>query len=155
MNKFCMLKSCHRSNHDAYHLAALFTSLLLECHLSKVGNGRGQLEGVCLLLCTEAKGVESNIGELQFLGVIDGVYLDLPLGEEEVVIRIGAHEDEFLKTVDDPRLDKLEEDVVASLVGLLVSHPGFLEEVDVNEATSQLSHVVEVDPNELTWRKPL
>ena len=137
------------------HLAALFTSLLLERHLSKVGNRRGQLEGVVFLLWAEAQGVESNISELQFLGVIDGVNLDLPLGEEEVVIRIGAHEDEFLKTVDDPRLDKLEEDVVASLVGLLVSHPGFLEEVDVDEATSQLSHVVEVDPNELTWRKPL
>ena len=55
-----------------------------------------------------------------------------------------------MQTVDHPRLNKLEEDVVAALVGLLVSHTGFLEQIDVNEATSQLSHVVEVDPDELT-----
>ena len=55
-----------------------------------------------------------------------------------------------MQIVDHPRLDKLEEDVVAALVGLLVSHPGLLKQIDVNEATSQLSHVVEVDPDELS-----
>ena len=40
--------------------------------------------------------------------------------------------------------------MVAALVGLLVSHTGLLKQIDVNEATSQLSHVVEVDPDELT-----
>ena len=55
-----------------------------------------------------------------------------------------------MKTVHNARLDKLEEDVITSLVGLLVSHTGLLKQVDVNEATSQLSHVVEVDPDELT-----
>ena len=40
--------------------------------------------------------------------------------------------------------------MVATLVGLLVSHTGLLEQIDVNEATSQFSHVVEVDPDELT-----
>ena len=49
------------------------------------------------------------------------------LGEKEVVIGIGRHEDKFLKTVNDARLDELEEDVVAALVRLLVSHSGFLE----------------------------
>ena len=55
-----------------------------------------------------------------------------------------------MKTVNNPRLDKLEEDVVATLVRLLVSHPRFLKQVDVNEASGQLSHVVEVDPDELS-----
>ena len=40
--------------------------------------------------------------------------------------------------------------MVAALVGLLVSHTGLLEQIHVNEATSQLSHVVEVDPDELS-----
>ena len=55
-----------------------------------------------------------------------------------------------MKTVHNARLDKLEEDVIAALVGLLVSHSRLLKQIDVNEATSQLSHVVEVDPDELT-----
>ena len=67
------------------HLAALFASLLLERHLSKVGNRGGQLEGVSFFLCTEAKGVESNISELQFLGIINGIYLDLPLREAAII----------------------------------------------------------------------
>ena len=46
--------------------------------------------------------------------------------------------------------NQLKEDVVASLVGLLVSHPRFLEQVDVDVAASQLAHVVEVDPDELS-----
>ena len=40
--------------------------------------------------------------------------------------------------------------MVAALVRLLVSHPRFLKQVDVNEASGQLSHVVEVDPDELS-----
>ena len=40
--------------------------------------------------------------------------------------------------------------MVAALVGLLVGHPRLLQEVDVNEATSQFSQVVEVDPDELS-----
>ena len=40
--------------------------------------------------------------------------------------------------------------MVATLVRLLVSHPRFLKQVDVNEASGQLSHVVEVDPDELS-----
>ena len=55
-----------------------------------------------------------------------------------------------MKTVHDARLDELEEDVVAALVRLLVSHPRFLQKVDVNEATSQFAHMVEVDPDELS-----
>ena len=39
--------------------------------------------------------------------------------------------------------------MVAALVGLLVSHTGLLKQIDVNETTSQLSHVVKVDPDEL------
>ena len=69
------------------------------------------------------------------------------LGEEEVVIGIGRHEDKFLKTVNDARLDELEEDVVAALVGLLVGHTGLLEEVDVDETTGKFAHVVEIDPS--------
>ena len=72
------------------------------------------------------------------------------LGEEEVVIGIGGHEDKFLKTVNDAGLDELEEDVVATLVRLLVGHTGLLEKVDINEATGKLSHVVEVDSDEFT-----
>ena len=63
---------------------------------------------------------------------------------QEVVIGVGAHEHKVLQTVDDAFLDELEEDVVAALVWLLVGHTGLLEEVDVNVATSQLSHMVEV-----------
>ena len=40
--------------------------------------------------------------------------------------------------------------MVAALVRLLVSPPRFLKQVDVNEASGQLSHVVEVDPDELS-----
>ena len=54
-----------------------------------------------------------------------------------------------MKTVHNARLDKLEEDVIAALVGLLVSHTRLLKQIDVNEATSQFAHVVEVDPDEL------
>ena len=42
---------------------------------------------------------------------------------QEVVVGVGGHEDELLQVVDDTRLDQLEEDVVAALVGLLVGHP--------------------------------
>ena len=49
--------------------------------------------------------------------VEDGKY------SQEVVVGVGGHEDELLQAVDDARLDQLEEDVVAPLVGLLVGHP--------------------------------
>ena len=39
--------------------------------------------------------------------------------------------------------------MVAALVGLLVSHTRLLQKVDVDEPPGQLSHVVEVDPDEL------
>ena len=58
-----------------------------------------------------------------------------------------------MQTVDHPRLDKLEEDVVAALVGLLVGHPRLLKQIHVNEATSQLTHVVEVDTDKLTLNR--
>ena len=51
-----------------------------------------------------------------------------------------------MKTVNDAWLDELEEDVVATLVGLLVGHTGLLEEVDVDETTGKFAHVVEIDP---------
>ena len=54
-----------------------------------------------------------------------------------------------MKTINDPGLDQLEEDVIAALVRLLVGHPGFLQEIDVNEAAGEFAHVVEVDPDEL------
>ena len=65
---------------------------------------------------------------------------------QEIVVWIRWHEDQILKTVDNPRLDKLEEDVVAALVGLLVGHAGLLEEVDIDETTGKFAHVVEIDP---------
>ena len=68
---------------------------------------------------------------------------------QEVVIGVRCHEDEILQAINDSRFNKLEEDVVAALVGLLVSHTGLLKQIDVNEATSQFAHVVEVDPDEL------
>ena len=40
--------------------------------------------------------------------------------------------------------------MVAALVGMLIGHAKFLQKVDINEATSQLSHVVEVDPDEFS-----
>ena len=51
-----------------------------------------------------------------------------------------------MKTVNDARLDELEKDVVAALVGLLVGHTGLLKEVDVDETTGKFAHVVEIDP---------
>ena len=42
---------------------------------------------------------------------------------QEVVVGVGGHEDKLLQAFDDTRLDQLEEDVVAPLVGLLVGHP--------------------------------
>ena len=54
-----------------------------------------------------------------------------------------------MKTIHNPRLDKLEKDVIAALVRLLISHAGFLKQIDVNEATGQFSHVIEVNPDEL------
>ena len=63
---------------------------------------------------------------------------------QEVVIGVSAHKHKVLQTLHNAFLDELEEDVVAALVWLLVSHPRFLEKVDVNVATSQFSHMVEV-----------
>jgi hypothetical protein len=40
--------------------------------------------------------------------------------------------------------------MVASLIGLLISHTGLLQQVDINEATSQLAHVVEIDADEFS-----
>ena len=48
-------------------------------HFSKVGNRGRKLEGICFLLCAEAESVEGNIGELQLLSIVNGVYLDLSL----------------------------------------------------------------------------
>ena len=50
-------------------------------HFSEVGNRSCKLECICLFLCAEAEGVESNIRELQFLGIVDGIHLDLSLRE--------------------------------------------------------------------------
>ena len=124
--------------------------LLLEGHLAQVENGGGQLEGVLLLSQGEAQGVEGLVSELQLLSVVNGVHLDFPLGAEEVVVGVGAHLDELLQPGHGPLLHQLEEDVVAPLVGLLVGHTGLLQQVDVNEATSKLAHVVEVDTDELS-----
>ena len=44
-----------------------------------MGNRGCKLEGICLFLCTEAEGVESDIRELQFLSIVDGIHLDLSL----------------------------------------------------------------------------
>ena len=130
-----------------------------------MGNRSCKLEGIGLFLGAEAESVESNVSELQLLGIVDRIYFDLSLAkeqifsnisdrpkkpEEKVIVGVCGHEDQLLQTINDSRLDKLKEDVVAALVGLLVSHTGLLEQIDVNEATSQLSHVVEVDPDELT-----
>ena len=49
-----------------------------------MGNRGCKLEGICLFLGAEAEGVESNIGELQLLGVIDGV--DFHLKKEKLKI---------------------------------------------------------------------
>ena len=46
-----------------------------------MGNRGCKLEGICLFLCAEAQGVESNISELQLLGIVDGIHLDLSLRE--------------------------------------------------------------------------
>ena len=69
---------------------------------------------------------------------------------QEVVIGVSAHQHKVLQTLHNAFLNKLEEDVVAALVRLLVSHPRFLKQVDVNVASGQLSHVVEVDPDEFS-----
>ena len=53
-----------------------------------MGNRSCKLEGICLFLCAEAEGVESNIRELQFLGIVDGIYLDLSL-REAATINVG------------------------------------------------------------------
>ena len=63
------------------HLARLLATLLLERHLSEVGDGCSQLEGIRLLLGAEAEGVEGNVSELQLLSVVDGVDLDFSLRE--------------------------------------------------------------------------
>ena len=82
--------------------------------------------------------------------VINGVHLDFPLRAEEVVVRIGGHLADLLQPGDRSLLHQLEEDVVASLVGLLVGHAGLLQQVDVNETSGQLSHMIEVDTDELS-----
>ena len=118
-------------------------------------------------LKAESKRVKGHISELQLFCIIDGINFDFALREaekvtsvfyrrhiikslQEVVVGVSAHEHKVLQTLHNAFLNKLEEDVVAALVGLLVSHAGLLKQVDVNEATGQLSHVVEVDPDELT-----
>ena len=61
------------------HLARLLPTLLLEGHLTEMSNGCCQLEGVVLLLGAEAEGVKGHISELELLGIINGVNLDLSL----------------------------------------------------------------------------
>ena len=71
------------AGHRVVHLAALFAALLLERHLSEMGNRGCKLEGVVFFLSAEAEGVKSNIRELQLLSIVDGVYFDLSLREAE------------------------------------------------------------------------
>ena len=61
------------------HLARLLPTLLLEGHLTKMSDGCCELEGVVLLLGAEAEGVKGHISELELLGIINGVNLDLSL----------------------------------------------------------------------------
>ena len=69
------------ARHRVVHLAGLLPTLLLEGHLTKMSDGCCELEGIVLLLCAEAKGVEGHISELQLLSIINGVNPDLPLGK--------------------------------------------------------------------------
>ena len=107
-----------------------------------MGNRSCKLEGIGLFLGAEAESVESNVSELQLLGIVDRIYFDLSLAkeqifsnisdrpkkpEEKVIVGVCGHEDQLLQTINDSRLNKLEEDVVAALVRLLVSHTGLLK----------------------------
>ena len=67
------------ARHRVVHLAGLLPALLLEGHLTKMSDGCCELEGIVLLLGAEAKSVKGHISELQLLGVINGVNLDLSL----------------------------------------------------------------------------
>merc|ERR1719225_574125 len=132
------------------HLAGLLTSLLLEGHLTKMHDQGGGLESIMLLSLREAESVKGLVSKLQLLLVVNGVDLDLALGHEEVVIGVSGHPDHLLEPGDRALLNKLEEDVVSSLIGLLVSHTGLLKKIDINEASGQFSHLIEVDTDEFT-----
>ena len=82
--------------------------------------------------------------------VINRLHLHFSLGAEEVIVGISGHAAHLLQTIDWPLLHQLEEDVVAPLVGLLVSHAGLLQQVNVNETSGQFSHMIEVDTDELS-----
>ena len=126
-----------------------------------MSNRCSQLECILFFLKAEAKRVKGHISELQLLCIVDGINFDFALREaakscfstlwkanmrilQEVVVWVSAHEHKVLQALHNAFLDELEEDVVAALVGLLISHPRLLEKVDVNVATSQFSHMVEV-----------
>ena len=77
------------------------------------------------------------------------LYACMYLGWEEVVVDVVGEAGHLLEPGAGAVLEHLVEDVVAPLVVLLVGDAGLLEQVEVDEAAGQLTHVVEVDADEL------
>ena len=89
-----------------------------------MGNRSCKLEGIGLFLGAEAESVESNVSELQLLGIVDRIYFDLSLAkekifsnisdrpkkkpEEKVIVGVCGHEDQLLQNINDSRLDQLK-----------------------------------------------
>ena len=72
------------------------------------------------------------------------------LRSKEVVIDIIREKTKVLKSGNRPFFHQLEEDVIAAFVILLICYTRFLEQVDINETSSELAKLVEVDPDELS-----
>ena len=72
------------------------------------------------------------------------------LRSKEVVIDIIREKTNLFKSGNWPFFHQLEEDVISTFVILLISYTRFLEQVDINEASSELAKLVKVDPDELS-----
>ena len=125
---------------------------------------RGLLQGIRIITCSKhvaielllhlkAQDIEGILGVLKLFIVINGVNLYFSLRDEEVVIGISTEAAHLLQSFNRPLLNQLEEDMVAPLIWLLVGNTGLFKQVDINEATSQLTHVVEVDTDKLTLNR--
>ena len=96
--------------------------------------------------------MESFVGELKVLIVIDGLDLSLALGHVVVVVDV-VREQTLLLQVRDSGLHHLVEDVVGPLHLLLEGDPRLLQEVGLDVAPGQFPLDVEVDPDELALQR--
>ena len=88
--------------------------------------------------------------QIHYKTLIFGQMSTCYLRNKEVVIDVIRQQADFLESGNWTFFNKLEKNMVPTLIILLVSYARFLKQVDVNETTSKFSKLVEIDPNKLT-----